>query len=1102
MPSSPSLPNPSPPSAATATPRQPKSAVQLRRALRASKRAAERQSAFTKAHVLLGLFFAWLLVLHCVGIWFFTRGFLLTRLVLERESECSVSPEGIVDGSAGGESGCWHGKKFEKAVVVVIDALRYDFTVPQDTGALEEGVGGGRKYHNAFEVLYRTAVEAPEHAVLLPFISDPPTTTLQRLKGLMTGTLPTFIDAGSNFAGTAIEEDNLVAQLTKAGKTMVHLGDDTWHSLFPGSFDPEMTRAYDSFNVWDLHTVDDGVIEHIFPLLREERYRGKWDVMFAHLLGVDHAGHRYGPDHDAMTAKLKQMDQMMKNIIDSIDEETLLVVLGDHGMDSKGDHGGESDDEVEAALWMYSKKPFFGRTIPENRIPPQTAKERRVPQIDLVPTLSLLLGLPIPFNNLGSPIEEAFIGKAGNDWKNLAEVNRLTAAQIKRYQDEYALAKGVESQSSEALAAFVLAEEKYRGLMQIKKPTVDQFREVAGLLKIYQRETLAVCRALWAEFDVGSMIMGIGLLGAGVVVLVVYARGLSGERMSVTPGLMIAVGAGMGLGAAIGTAVGPVALSLTAFEGAAFVSNVGGIVGAVTALATMRQKLVSVLPDSLWGWLAFIVTIAQAIGFASNSYTIWEDELLLFFLSTFGVLAACSSMRQRNTSDRVLGVYHSLLFVFLTRLASLSRLCREEQMPYCRSTFYASATSSTSAPWQLLIPFVVALLLPSIIKGYYKGTLSYYGSAVFWIGFALRMGLLLVAIYWAVDTADDGEWTSLSKEILKDARVLIAQFVLFIAGGVGGLTFGWAKPCVSVGVSGEESQSQPQQSNGANSPTKEQPPTTKPTVSILGYANTYGSHFFLLPTILLLGLILVQKPMGTGSLAILCWQILSLGEILDTNNLNSDPVSAIGPIVLAMLGSFHFFKTGHQATLSSIQWDAAFVPLRGIVYPWSPIFVLMNTFGAQILAAVAVPILVLWKRSVAASANDDPSTPGPTTRANIMSQSSPSSSTTSLDKTLQIPSTPSKHHHSTHSKPSTTHTPILTSISTALSTHILYYATLNLATTVWAMWLRRHLMLYRIFSPRFMMGGLVLVVVEVVSLVIGLGGMGVSVSSVGGVFGW
>ncbi|KAF5014332.1 hypothetical protein F66182_14718, partial [Fusarium sp. NRRL 66182] len=234
----------------------------------------------------------WICFLHIVGVYFFTKGFLLTRLVLDNKSTCDVVPLDVVIPSGDSEKGCWHPKTFDKAVFLIIDALRYDFTVPFHPQF--EG-DEARIYHNNIPVLYETAVQHPERAFLLPFIADPPTTTLQRLKGLTTGTLPTFIDAGSNFDGSAIDEDNILSQLRAAGKNLVHLGDDTWDKLFPDYFDPDLSHPFDSFNVWDLHTVDNGVNDNLFPLLHPQNL-SKWDVVFGHYLGVDHAGHRYGPD--------------------------------------------------------------------------------------------------------------------------------------------------------------------------------------------------------------------------------------------------------------------------------------------------------------------------------------------------------------------------------------------------------------------------------------------------------------------------------------------------------------------------------------------------------------------------------------------------------------------------------------------------------------------------------------------------------------------------------------------------------------------------------------------------------------------------------------
>lgn len=42
-----------------------------------------------------------------------------------------------------------------------------------------------------------------------------------------------------------------------------------------------------------------------------------WDVLVAHFLGVDHCGHRFGPDHPAMADKLTQMDGVIRSELHS-----------------------------------------------------------------------------------------------------------------------------------------------------------------------------------------------------------------------------------------------------------------------------------------------------------------------------------------------------------------------------------------------------------------------------------------------------------------------------------------------------------------------------------------------------------------------------------------------------------------------------------------------------------------------------------------------------------------------------------------------------------------------------------------------------------------
>ncbi|KAF3935518.1 hypothetical protein ABW19_dt0201201 [Dactylella cylindrospora] len=999
----------------------------------------QKKREFKISHGLLVLFFLWVAYTQAIGLYLFKRGFLLTRLVLESKSECAVSP--LTVGAYAGEDGdgCWHPKTFDRAVIVIIDALRYDFTVPQVDA---NGELSKERYHNNFKTPYEIAVRNPENAFLLPFIADPPTTTLQRLKGLTTGTLPTFLDAGSNFAGTAIDEDNLIDQLNRTGRKVAFMGDDTWTALFPGYFSIE--HPYESLNVWDLHTVDEGVLTHMFPLLHPDN-SSSWDVMIGHFLGVDHAGHRYGPDHPAMAAKQQQMDKFVQDLVAAVDDDTLVVIMGDHGMDPKGDHGGESQLELEAALWMYSRKGVFGR-LPGFELPPKNAEERSIGQIDLVPTLALLLGLPIPYNNLGGPIPEAFIGKESDQWENLARTARLTSAQIERYQKSYAIAGGDNSEiETRTTRLWKEAEEKF--IAESDQPSQESRNATYETFLNHQKETLEVCKDLWARFDLVSMLLGIIILVGSVISILVFARGISGDLMDITGWLTGRCVAGVAAGGVAGYFVhfsnvsdlGQMNLSL-------FGSSIGGLLAFFASVAIFYRRLQHFFPTSVFSFLALLFTVLQGVMFAANSFTIWEDQILTFFLTTFGVLAFCVSLRQDDTAMQLLGASQSIIFVVLARLASLSRLCREEQMPYCESTYYASATSSVSSPLSLMLLYLLAVTFPAFVKSYYKGTKSYEGPAIIYVGFALRIGLLLNALYWTLDSADNGEWIDIPTSLLKRAKHTIAQVVLAIAFIAGNLGFAWAQPCLNIHI--EESNPSSEDASTEKKPGTQPPPATSKTgpsrsMILLGYANLHGSRYFLLPLTWYIGLALLQKPLGSASMALLLWQILALLEIIDSNSLADSP---IGPIVLAMLGSSHYFSTGHQATLSSIQWEIVFIPTDTIVQPWSGLLWAGNQFGPQILATIAVPALVLWKRQAKEAG-------------------------------------------------------LLGKVARACATYIAYHATIATCTVLWAGHLRRHLMLYRVFSPRFMLGAIVLLVVDVVMVAVSVMGVRWNFLSIGEVFG-
>ncbi|XP_042678698.1 GPI ethanolamine phosphate transferase 2 [Centrocercus urophasianus] len=231
------------------------------------------------------------------------------------------------------------------------------------------------------------------------FIAEakPPTVTMPRIKALMTGSIPGFIDVVVNLNSPALTSDNLIWQAKAAGKRIIFYGDDTWVKLFPKHF-----VEYDgttSFFVSDFTEVDDNVTRHLDRVLKRE----DWDLLILHYLGLDHIGHVTGPNSPLVGPKLREMDNVLKKIhISLLSKEgeaslpSLLVVCGDHGMSETGSHGGSSEGEVHTPL-LFISSAF------EKRSGPLTQLEL-VQQTDLASTLAVGLGLPISRNNVGNII--------------------------------------------------------------------------------------------------------------------------------------------------------------------------------------------------------------------------------------------------------------------------------------------------------------------------------------------------------------------------------------------------------------------------------------------------------------------------------------------------------------------------------------------------------------------------------------------------------------------------------------------------------------------------------------------------------------------------
>ncbi|CAG8740438.1 4720_t:CDS:1, partial [Acaulospora colombiana] len=146
---------------------------------------------------------------------------------------------------------------------------------------------------------------------------------------------------------------------------------------------------------------------------------------------------------------------------------------------------------------------------------------------------------------------------------------------------------------------------------------------------------------------------------------------------------------------------------------------------------------------------------------------------------------------------------------------------------------------------------------------------------------------------------------------------------------------------------------------------------------------------------------------------------------------------------IALLSLQVFYATGHQATLSSLQWKSAFIFTadRGMT---SPITVVLNTIGPVAFFGLCTPLIGMW----------------------------------AVEPFAQLESI------------ATRKSRIIRGTLRATLSMGAYHATILLFISTCSMILRRHLMVWKVFAPRYMLGALSMVAVDVAGILAMWGGVG------------
>lgn len=220
--------------------------------------------------------------------------------------------------------------------------------------------------------------------------SRPPSYSQPGYSVLLTGAWPELSDGPAMNVDTegiwTFTQDNLFSAAHRAGKKTAVSGFVWFEKLIPansvdGSF----------YTIGEDAQADRNVMDAALPWLDSTEY----SLVLIHIDQVDYAGHHEGgPQDPHWDEAAARADTLIKEVASHLDltQDTLLVA-SDHGQINIGGHGGQ--DPVTLV------EPFVlgGKGV-------KPGEYGDIRQVDLAPTMAVLLGTNLPASAQGSPLTE------------------------------------------------------------------------------------------------------------------------------------------------------------------------------------------------------------------------------------------------------------------------------------------------------------------------------------------------------------------------------------------------------------------------------------------------------------------------------------------------------------------------------------------------------------------------------------------------------------------------------------------------------------------------------------------------------------------------
>lgn len=229
--------------------------------------------------------------------------------------------------------------------------------------------------HVSNKMGYLKALESAEMGEKFTLLSELPSLSRPLYETILTGKTPIESGIINNQINRMSKEESIFSLAKKANLKTAAVAYHWIHELYNGSFnmeeDIEVEDLEKNINYGRFYWEDNYPDSHLFSLTNKLIKDKNPDFLLLHTMNIDDIGHRYGGLSKKYENRVHKLNYYFSHYIPMWQEAGYeIIITSDHGMDEKGNHGGDSKLEREVPLWILGdiSKDYKGKEIDQRDI--------------------------------------------------------------------------------------------------------------------------------------------------------------------------------------------------------------------------------------------------------------------------------------------------------------------------------------------------------------------------------------------------------------------------------------------------------------------------------------------------------------------------------------------------------------------------------------------------------------------------------------------------------------------------------------------------------------------------------------------------------------